>query len=264
MNTELFNAADLPLDELAAVGLMAGDRILLGESDLKALLSGRRTDLMTLENLEMGDLKIASLNAKLSLVTGVDGKPELLLHPTYLRSIPPTYLNDNEIEALETGEDTMLEKEIVDNNGQRKRVLVEFDPETKQFLETDEDKLQAPDEVNGYPLTPEQKAKFKRGEEIEVPDGTRLKHSATTRDGIRANRIALIASIIFDGGVSYLLFHGIKALTGERHDAHSAELSPAYESTLQAAREQQDEEPAPVLSLSGNQEQRRYTRSSAR
>jgi hypothetical protein len=264
MNTAIFDEADLPLHDLGSVGLVSDGRILLEEADLKAMLSGRRTQLLRLENLEFAGIKIASLNAKLSLVTGADGKPELLVHPTYLRSTAPAYLTEAESWALETGDELSLEKDIVDGNGQKKRVLIEFDRETNQFLETDEEKVQAPDEINGHPLTPEQKAKYKRGQEVEVPDGTKVKYTATTREGIRANRIALVASIIFDGGISYLLFHGIKALVGNKHDAASTEQSQGYKETVYQMKKQQEKEPAPKLDLSGEENDRAYKRRSTR
>jgi hypothetical protein len=262
VNNEVFNEVDLPLEDLSAIGLIAEGRIKLEEADRKALLSGRRTQMLKLENLEYADIKIASLNAKISLVPGVDGKPELMIHPTYLRSTAPEYLSEKEAWALETGDQLTLEKEIVDGNGKKKRVLIEFDPETNQFLETDEEKVQAPDEINGHPLTPEQKAKFSRGKEVEVPDGTKVQYTATNRNGIRSNRLMLIASIVFDGGISYLLFHGIKALVGQKHDAASSELSEGYKETVQKMQEQQGKEPAPVLDLSGDTKMRTFNRRS--
>jgi hypothetical protein len=264
MNTVIFDEADLPLHDLGSVGLVTDGRVLLEEADLKALLSGRRTQLIRMENLEFAGIKIASLNAKLSLATGADGKPELLIHPTYLRSTAPAYLTEAESWALETGDEISLEKDIVDVNGQKKRVLIEFDRETNQFLETDEEKLQSPDEINGHPLTPEQKAKYKRGQEVEVPDGTKIKYTAATREGIRANRITLIASIVFDGGISYLLFHGIKALLGQKHDAASTEQSQGFKNALNEMKKQQAEEPAPKLDLSGEEDTRQNKRRSAR
>lgn len=266
MNPVIFDQADLPLEDLAAVGLVKNGQPVLEAEDLTALLSGRRTQMLRLENLEHGGMKIASLQAKLSLITGTDGKPELVLHPEYIRSTAPTYLTDTESEALESGEEKSLEKDIVDENGQRKRVLVEFDKDTKQFLQTDEDKVRAPDEINGYPLTPDQKAKFKRGEVIEVPDGTKVQYTATSRDGIRANRIGLIASILLDGGISYLLFHGLKTLTNYSADFQEVPLSDAYLNTLAKAQTQEmdDEEESNVLSTPAGQQSRGYNRSSAR
>jgi len=262
VNKEIFNQADLPLEDLGAIGLIAEGRIKLEEADLKALLSGRRTQMLQLENLEYADIKIASLNAKISLTARADGKPELMIHPTYLRSTAPDYLTEQESWALETGEEISLEKEIVDDKGRKKRLLIEFDPETNQFLETDEEKVQAPDEINGHQLTPEQKARFKRGEEVEVPDGTKIQYTATNRNAVRANRLSLIASIVFDGGISYLLFHGIKSLVGQKHDAASAELSEGYQETVQKMQQKQELEPAPVLDLSGDEKARNYSRRS--
>lgn len=262
MNREIFDEADLPLDDLVAIGLVSEGKIKLEEADLKALLSGRRTQMLSLKNLEYADIKIASLDAKISLITGVGGKPELMIHPTYLRSTAPKYLTEEESWALETGDELSLEKDIVDGKGQKKRVLVEFDKETNQFLETDEEKVEAPDEINGHPLTPEQKAKFKRGQEVEIPDGTKVQYTATNRNSIRANRLSIIASIVFDGGISYLLFHGIKALTGQKHNAASSEMSEGYKETVQKTQQQQAEAPAPVLDLGGEERTRDHSRRS--
>ena len=262
MSPQIFNEADLPLNDLAEIGLVSDGRVMLEEEDLKALLSGRRTQMLPLKDLEYADIRIASLNAKISLVSGVDGKPELMIYPTYLRSNPPEYLSEEESWALETGEEISFEKEIVDNKGQKKRVLVEFDRETNRFLETDEEEVEAPEEINGHPLTPEQKAKFKRGQEVEVPDGTKVQYTATTRELVRANRRALIISIIFDGGISYLLFHGIKALVGQKHDAASAELSESFKDTVQKMKEQQEGVAMPVLDLTGDAKARTNTRRS--
>ncbi|WCT13317.1 DUF4099 domain-containing protein [Mucilaginibacter jinjuensis] len=259
MSPEIFDEADLPLEDLAAIGLVADGRLKLEEADLKALLSGRRTQMLSLKNLEYADIKITSLNAKISLVPGINGNPELMIHPTYLRSTAPKYLTEEESWALETGDELSLEKDIVDENGQKKRVLIEFDRETNQFLETDEEKVQAPDEINGHPLTPEQKAKFKRGKEIEVSDGTKVQYTATNRNGIRANRLSLIASIVFDGGISYLLFHGIKALVGQKHNAASSTQSEGYQETVQKMQQQQEAAPAPVLDLTGEKKSRTLT-----
>jgi hypothetical protein len=261
----MFEEGDLPLDDLAEIGLFRDGRVLLEEADLKALLSGRRTQMLELEDLEFAGMKIASLKAKLSLVTGADGKTDLLLHPEYLRSIPPRYLTDTEAEELENGEVSSFEKTIVDHEGQKKNVLVEFDPETRQYVTTDTDKLEAPEAVNDQPLTAEQKAKFRKGKEVELPDGTKVQYTVTTREGIRANRIMLIASVVFDGGISFMLYHGLKALFGQQHNAASAELGEGYESALDKMKSQQDEEPAPELKLGGNKENNRgYGRTSSR
>lgn len=265
MNPVIFDYNDLPMKDLEAVGLVKKGELLLEEADLKALFSGRRTRMLQLENLELGGMKIASVKAKLQLVSGADGVTELRLHPEYLESRKPGYLSDTEAEALETGGKQSFEKTIVDGNGQKKRVLVEFDQETKQFLETDLDKLPAPEKVNNEPLSAEQQARYKRGEEVELSDGTKFRYTATTPEGIRANRIALVASIVFDGGISYLLFHSIKALVDQKQLAYAAGHNEGYQAALAEMKAQQSgvqEEEAPEhrIQFSGAQYEKGYAR----
>lgn len=265
MNPVIFDYADLPLKDLEAVGLVKKGELLLEEADLKAMFSGRRTNMLQLENLEFAGMKIAALKAKLQLVSGADGKTELRLHPAYLERQQPQYLSDTEADALEQGEAQSFEKTIVDGNGQKKRVLFEFDQETKQFLETDLDKLPAPEKVNNEPLTLEQQARYKRGEEVELKDGTRFRYTATTPEGIRANRIALIASIVFDGGISYVLFHSIKALIDQKQLAYAAGHSEGYQAALAEMKAQQtgevaEEAPEHKLQFSGAQYEKGYAR----
>lgn len=194
-------------------------------------------------------MKIASLKVKLQLVPGADGKAEILLHPAYRQGVAPRYLSDTEAEALESGEEISFEKAIVDGNGQPKRVLFEFDKETNQFLQTDLDRLIAPEKVNNESLSEEQKERFRKGLTVELKDGTKLRYTATTREGLRANRISLIASIIFDGGISYLLFHGIKALSGQRHNGESLQQSAGYQDALREMEQNQADRPVPQLKL---------------
>lgn len=51
--------------------------------------------------------------------------------------------------------------------------------------------------------------------------------------GIRSNRLALIASIIVDGGVSYMLYRGLNAVFGKKQDPkESNQFSTGYEQAL--------------------------------
>lgn len=64
---------------------------------------------------------------------------------------------------------------------------------------------------------------------MELADKTRLNYSGTDVNGIRSNRLALVASILIDGGLSYMLYKGLNAAFGEKHDPKEAEfLSPGY------------------------------------
>jgi hypothetical protein len=212
MLKQQFTRQELPMNELQKLGLASGADLHIDEDDLTALLSGRRTDMLRLENLDQQDLHIPALDAKLSLRHNADGGVELLAHPIYKYAEAPRYLTTSEAELLEKGEAVNLLKTITDGEGDRREVLFEFDKDTNEFIVVDTDQVNAPEEINGVPLTPEQKERYRKGKEVATDDGTTIQYAAKDKQGIRADRLALIASVLIDGGVSYVLFRGLNAL----------------------------------------------------
>jgi hypothetical protein len=75
MFQEVFEEEDIPVAEFENIGLSKDGRISLAEHDLKALLSGGRTNLLRLHDLEDGDVKIMNLDAKLSLQRNANRRP---------------------------------------------------------------------------------------------------------------------------------------------------------------------------------------------
>jgi hypothetical protein len=232
MKQEVFEEEDIPIAEFENIGLSKDGRISLAEHDLKALLSGGRTELLQLNSLEDGDIKILNLDAKLSLQRNEQGGLDLLIHPVYRRVMTPAYVTDEEAEKLSGGKVSTLNK-TVEINGRKKEVLIEFDQDTQEFVITDTAQILAPDLVNNEKLTPEQKARYKKGKEVEMPDGTRLRYSATAAEGIRSNRAHLIVSLILDGGLSYILYKGLKALSNKTEDKVTADYSRGYYQALE-------------------------------
>ncbi|MFI5160503.1 MAG: DUF3945 domain-containing protein [Sphingobacteriales bacterium] len=228
METQIFNEQDIPKDLLEKLGIE------LSEDNKQALLTGNRTELLQLKDLEEGDVKIKAINAKLSL----DLNGELLIHPVYSRMELPDFLTIDDAEKLASGEIVNLEMEV-NLHGTRREVLVEFDPETQEFLITDTDLIQVPDLINNEELTPEQKLKFKKGKEVELQEDTKVQYTATAPQGLRSNKLALIASLITDGGISYLLYKGLHAMAGEKHDLKSKEYSKGYHEALQDSQNNQ-------------------------
>jgi hypothetical protein len=233
MNLINYNDKKLPMKDLETIGLASGGQLLLNIDDLKALLSGRRTSLLELHNLEAENIKIKSLNAKVSLVTAANGKVDLLIHPVYRKSATPDFLDDHEAQQLQKGEVANLLKITIDDKGNKTEKLVEFDADTSEFIVSDTEKILAPDMVNNEFLTPAQKEKYRRGQEVELADQTVFSYSAVDPQGIRANRLALIASVLIDGGLSYLLYKGLNALFNKTRDQKEAAFSsPGYQNAL--------------------------------
>jgi hypothetical protein len=229
MNKQIYNEQDLPMEELESIGLAKWGRLLLDEDDLYAMLSGRRTEMLRLENLHFEGLNIPQLDTKLSLRQNEQGKLELLLHPIYREVEVPNYLTKDEAEKLERGEALNIQKFITDEEGKSKAVLVEFDKDTNEFIITDTEQILTPDAVNGINLTAEQKAKYKKGKEVEMKDGTTFQYTAVKKEGMRSNKLHLIASILIDGGISFALYKLLHGLLGEKRDEkEAARLSPQY------------------------------------
>jgi hypothetical protein len=218
MMKQVFNEQDLPMEDLLQLGLVKNGKLLLDEDDLTALLSGRRTGMLRLVNLEMDGVSIRELDAKLSLNLNKDGSIGMLLHPIYREPEVPQFLDDIQAEMLEKGDVPNLPFTITGDDGKPKEVLVSFDKDTNEFIVTDTGRIQAPDEVNSMPLTEEQKKKYRAGQQVETADGTTIQYSATDKQGIRSDKLALIASILVDGGVSYLLYRGLHKLFGKEQD----------------------------------------------
>lgn len=241
MNLIQYKESDLPLKELETIGLASEGQLFLNVNDMKALLSGRRTSIVQLKNLEAEDIKIEAMDAKVSLKTDALGKTTLLIHPVYCYPGVPNYLQDFEAKQLEKGEVASLLKVSVDDKGNKKEILVEYDAETREFIVSDTEKIMAPDMVNGEFLTPAQKERYRKGKEVEMADHTKLNYSAADVNGIRSNKLALLASILIDGGLSYMLYTGLNAMFGKKHDPKEVNaLSPGY---YNAVKDMEDQKP---------------------
>jgi hypothetical protein len=259
MKKQIYNENQLPVDDFKDIGLYKDGQIQLQPDDVKALLEGRRTDMTVLRDLKMDGFEIAELKAKLSLYSQRNGDVRLFVHPKYTKAVAPMELNDEEVEELIDGEVANIEKEI-GPRGASKKVLFEFDEETNEFIMTEEGRIIAPDQVNGEALSLDQKERYRSGKEIQLSDGTRFQFTGKEQQGVRSNKLALVASIMVDGGFSFALYHGLKAMFGEKHDQKSKEYSKGYDQAVKDLK--QKKETGPELNL--KQESRGYNRSTSR
>ncbi len=102
--------------------------------------------------------------------------------------------------------------DFVEKNKREKTVIYEFDRDTNSFVSIDADQVNVPEEVNGQPLSPQQKKRYREGEEIEVDNGLKIQPSPASEAAVRANRSMFIVSLLVDGGLSYVLYKGVEAL----------------------------------------------------
>ncbi|MBW8323696.1 MAG: DUF3945 domain-containing protein [Prolixibacteraceae bacterium] len=108
-------------------------------------------------------------------------------------------------------------KPLDNKNKKEESVLFEFDTDTNSFVSLNTSDLVVPDEVNGIPLSLQQKQRFKNGQPTQIgEDGPTIQASPTAKNNIKADRRILILSILVDGGISYLLYKGIQAIVQHR------------------------------------------------
>ena len=165
-------------------------------------------------------------------------------------------MDDNEAAKLQKGEVASFLKVTQDNLGNKKEMLIEFDAETKEFIVSDTEKVLAPDMVNNEFLTPAQKENYRKGREVEIADGTVFNYSGVDHHGILSNKLALVASVLVDGGISYMVYKGLNAFFNKKRDEQlAAKLSPGYHNAIQDIENQRVFAPdsgAPVNKRSGS------------
>ena len=250
------------MEDLQKIGLTENGKLNLDPDDMDALLSGRRTAMLRLENLNSDGFNIPALDAKLSLKPGPDGELQLMLHPIYREPEYPSWMTDTEAEALEKGEAVNIQKMIFDDEGKLKDVLVEFDRETNEFVVTDTEKVTAPDKVNNEPLSAEQKERYRKGKEVALADGTEFQFSAADPKGLRSNRLQLIASLIIDGGLSFVLYKGLNAMFGHKQEkSQEINNSKGFEAAIKEMEEQEQKRGLGVDNQPKGEYSRGYNRS---
>jgi hypothetical protein len=260
MTQETYQKDEIPLFELEKIGLAKNGRLNLHEEDIRALLSGSRTGMLRMENLIADGVHIEALDAKLSLKQGEQGKLDLLVHPIYRRPEYPSFLTASDAEKLVKGEVANINQVIFEEDRKQKDLLVEFDKDTNEFIITDTARILVPDMVNSEYLSPEQKERYRKGKTVELADGTQFQYTATDRHGIRSDKLALIASILMDGGLSYVLFKGLNAMFNKKRDDKAAAQNGkgynlAYENMQAHERVKNGQQQAPK-----DEQERGYTR----
>ena len=267
MTKQIYNEEALPLSDLMKIGLADEKGPKMNKEDIDLLLSGRRTQMLRLENLVSDGLRIQQMDAKLSLKPNTDGQLDLLVHPIYKQAQKLPFLTDTETEKLEKGTLKNIEKSIFDDEGNLVDVLVEFDKETNEFIVTDEARILVPDRINGEYLSLDQKERYRKGKEVELADGTKVQFSATDKNGIKANKLMLVASLLMDGGLSFILFKALHWHFVDKKQKNSAETySKGYYKDLGEYEKQQQSknQKQGTAHQPENQQERSYSRSGAR
>jgi len=160
-------------------------------------------------------------------------------------------LLESEAEELEQGKLTHVLKTYQEGNGKRKSWIIEYDPETKEFIAADPEKIKVPTMINGEKLTELQKEQYRNGSIVELADGTRLQRRASSRSGVTSNREALMYSLILDGGISYMLLRSLRNLFGSKSQQKDP-YTEGYQRALQDMQQRDRNRPLVYQSLAAD------------
>lgn len=222
---------ELPVRELEKLGLYQDGNLNLSTEDLDALLAGRRTDMRSMVNLKMDGFTIRQLDAKLSLTRNVDGTIALNLHPIYKEVNNHPLLSEEEARELQSGKIQSVQKVYEQAENKLTKLIIEYDAQTKEFIAYNPEQVEVPITVNGETLSEKKQKAFQNGELVELEDGTKIQHSATDSKGIKSDTKRLIISVLLDGGISYLIFRGVRNLAGNK-DPQKEEYTKGYNQAL--------------------------------
>lgn len=186
-----FSASELPYRDFEKAGLSKKDVLSLPVDSLNALLSGRRSDFIRINADGM------KLDVKTSLQRNSDNSVSLKFHP--INYVAPNVYNLSEAQekALQSGESKGIVIESKKQNGEPADVLVQYDPDTKEYVSINVNDIPLPEKINDVKLTEEQRNDWKNGKEIII-DGEPARISLTNTMGF----VGKIFMFALDGGIS--------------------------------------------------------------
>ncbi len=127
-----------------------------------------------------------------------------------------------------------------------RQALYEYDPQTKSTVRTDDRQFLLPDHINGVDLSPREKERLRRGEDVDLKDGSRVQLSPASEGNFRANRSLLLASFLIDGGLSYAIYKGVKTLVenGKTLEQKDPDYSAGYVDALKKVQQDLEQKQA--------------------
>lgn len=102
------------------------------------------------------------------------------------------------------------------NDYRNSRILIEYNQDKNSFDIVNTNRIPKVQAINGEKLTKDEQEKLERGEEITTSDGNKVKYSPQKQTFVQANnKRLLIASLLLDGGLSYLIVKAVDHFTNK-------------------------------------------------
>ena len=161
-----YEAKDLPYKQFEKIGMTKREVLGMPPEDLKALLSGRTTNL---QSIKIKDQDVEqSMNVKLSVQRFADGSLNLMIHPIRNVIKNDDKLNNAQLENLKKGE--TLIAPITSMNSEKELHLFQLDQETNEIVKTRLNSISVPRYLMDIELTPQNQSDLLQGKTIKLED----------------------------------------------------------------------------------------------
>ena len=161
-----YEAKDLPYNQFEKIGMNKREVLAMPPDDLKALLTGRTTNLQAIR-IKDQDVE-QSINVKLSVQRFADGSLNLLVHPIRTAIKNDDKLNNAQLETLKKGETLIAPKTSM--NGEKELYLFQLDSETNEIVKTRLNSISVPRYLMDLELTPQNRSDLLQGKTIKLED----------------------------------------------------------------------------------------------
>ena len=161
-----YEAKDLPYNQFEKIGMSKREVLTMPSEDLKALLTGRTTNLQTIKfkNQEAEQ----SMQVKLSVQRFPDGSLNLMVHPIRKEIKNEDKLNESQLEKLKSEETIIAPKTSL--NGEKELHLFQLDRETNEIVKTRLNSISVPRYLMDIELSPQNRSDLLQGKTIQLED----------------------------------------------------------------------------------------------
>lgn len=161
-----YEAKDLPYNQFEKIGMNKREVLSMPPEDLKALLTGRTTNLQAIK-IKDQDVE-QRMNVKLSVQRYADGSLNLLVHPIRKEIKNDDNLNNAQLETLKKGETLIAPKTSM--NGEKELYLFQLDSETNEIIKTRLNSISVPRYLLDIELSPQNRSDLLQGKTIKLED----------------------------------------------------------------------------------------------
>jgi len=161
-----YEAKDLPYNQFEKIGMNKREVLGMPTEDLKALLTGRTTNLQAIK-IKDQDVE-QRINVKLSVQRFADGSLNLLVHPIRKEIKNDDKLNNAQLETLKKGETLITPKTSM--NGEKELYLFQLDRETNEIVKTRLNSITVPRYLMDIQLSPQNRSDLLQGKTIKLED----------------------------------------------------------------------------------------------